>query len=58
MTGNITQTHKDAIDEIGERLDKTKYEPASAEVANILVASRATLYKIRKYAGLEGRGNY
>ena len=58
MTGNLTSTHKEAIDEIGERLDRTKYESSSAEIANLLVASRATLYKIRKYAGVEGRGNY
>ncbi len=58
MSGNITQTHMEAIDEIGERLDKTRYESSSSEVVNLLVASRATLYKIRKYAGVEGKGNY
>jgi len=40
------------IDKIGERLDKTKYETVSAEIANIIVASRAALHKIKKYSGL------
>jgi len=58
MTGPLTQTQLEAIDSIGERLDRTKYQSASSEVANILVASRSALYKIRKYAGLEGRSNF
>lgn len=58
MTGSLTQEQMGVVDEIGERLDKTKYESASAEVANLLVASRTVLYKIRKYAGVEGRSNY
>lgn len=53
MTGTLTDSHLDIIDQIGERLDRTKYLSASKEVANILVASRSTLYKIRKYAGVE-----
>ena len=53
MEGQLTSEHMEAIDRIGERLDRTKYVSASREVANILVASRATLYKIKKYAGLE-----
>ena len=58
MMGSLTSSHMEAVDKIGERLDNTKYESVGKEVANILVASRATLYKIKKYAGLEGRSNY
>ena len=54
----MRQTQREAVDEIGERLNRTKYEPSSREVANMLVASRAVLYKIRKYAGIEGTGNF
>ena len=53
MTGPLTQTQLEVVDRIGERLDRTKYQAASSEVANILVASRSALYKIRKYAGIE-----
>jgi len=53
MNGSLDTNHLEAIDQIGERLDKTKYHSASEDVANVLVASKATLYKIRKYAGLE-----
>jgi hypothetical protein len=53
MTGSLNESHMDVIDKIGERLDRTKYESASKEVADLLVASRSTLYKIRKYAGIE-----
>jgi len=53
MMGTMDETQVEVLDKIGERLDQTKYESASAEAANILVASRATLYKIRKYAGLQ-----
>jgi len=53
MSGPVTPAHMDAIDKIGERLEKIKYQSASKEIADILVASRATLYKIKKYAGLE-----
>jgi len=55
MMGPLTTSQMDTVDKIGERLDRTKYHSQSAEVADILVASRAVLYKIRKYAGLEGR---
>ncbi len=58
MTGSLTQTQFEAVDRIGERLDRSKYVSASKEVANLLVASRSALYKIRKYAGLEGRSNF
>jgi len=53
MMGPLTTMQMDAVDRIGERLDNTKYHSQSAEVADMLVASRATLYKIKKYAGLE-----
>ena len=50
--GNLNNEQLAAVDAIGERIDKTRYETASAELANILVASRAALHKIRKYSGL------
>jgi len=53
MMGTLTPVQMDSVDQIGERLDRSKYHTQSAEVANILVASRAALYKIKKYAGLE-----
>ncbi|MCH8329372.1 MAG: hypothetical protein IIB81_03185 [Nanoarchaeota archaeon] len=52
MMGSLTPLQADAVDRIGERLDRTKYVSASKEVADMLVASRAALYKIKKYAGL------
>ena len=54
MMGPLTSTQMDTVDKIGERLDRTKYQSASKEAVDILVASRAVLYKIKKYAGLEG----
>tara|TARA_Y100000310_G_C20693601_1_gene823975 strand:+ start:3946 stop:4479 length:534 start_codon:yes stop_codon:yes gene_type:complete len=57
MMGPITSTQMDAIDQIGERLDQTKYHSASQEVADVLVASRSTLHKIKKYASLDKSGN-
>ncbi len=53
MMGDLTPAQTDVVDGIGERLDRTKYVSASKEVANMLVASRSALYKIKKYAGLE-----
>lgn len=53
MMGPLTSVQADAVDRIGERLDRSKYQSASKEAVNILVASKAALYKIRKYAGLE-----
>jgi hypothetical protein len=50
--GTLSTRQMDTVDRIGERLDRTKYRSASQDVAEILVASRATLYKIKKYAGL------
>ena len=52
MMGPLTSAQMDTVDRIGERLDRTKYHSQSAEVADILVASKAALYKIKKYAGL------
>ncbi|MBL7055195.1 hypothetical protein ISS05_05560 [Candidatus Woesearchaeota archaeon] len=51
--GGLSENQMEAIDQIGERLDRTKYTSASREVANLVVASRAVLYKIKKYAGLD-----
>ncbi len=53
MEGHLSSEQMGAVDKIGERLDRTKYVSASREVADMLVASRAALYKIKKYAGLE-----
>ncbi|MCH8003095.1 MAG: hypothetical protein IH934_00550 [Nanoarchaeota archaeon] len=58
MMGPITSTQMDAVDSIGERLDRSKYHSQSAEVADILVASRSVLYKIKKYAGLDEQRSY
>jgi len=58
MTGSLTSAQEGTLDKIGERLDNTKYKSASDEVANILVASRTALYKIKKYAGTEKEGGY
>lgn len=52
IEGSLTEEHLKAVDRIGERLDRTRYESASEEIANILVASKTTLHKIRKYAGM------
>ncbi len=53
MMGQLTPAQIDTVDKIGERLDRSKYISASQEAANLLVASRSALYKIRKYAGVE-----
>jgi len=57
MMGPITPAQSNEVDQIGERLDRSKYQTASQEVANILVASRAVLYKIKKYAGTDRPGD-
>jgi len=57
MMGPLTPTQLDSVDRIGERIDRTKYQSASQETVNMLVASKSALYKIRKYAGIE-RTNY
>jgi len=57
MMGPISTAQMDSVDQIGERLDRSKYQTASQEVANILVASRAVLYKIKKYAGTDRPGD-
>lgn len=52
-SGALNEEQMEAIDRIGERLQRFKYESASEEVANLVVASRAALHKIRRYAGLQ-----
>lgn len=37
------------IDRLGERVEKARYETLSKDVANLVVATRSLLYKIRKY---------
>jgi hypothetical protein len=58
LMGFLTENHLEAIDKIGERLDRTNYQTAGQEIADMLVASRAAIHKIRKYAGTEGRRNF
>jgi len=53
IEGGLSENQMEAIDQIGERLDRSKYTPSSKEIANLVVASRAALYKIKKYAGTE-----
>ena len=53
MMGTMSKAQMESLDQIGERLDRAKYVSASREAADILVASRATLHKIKKYAGLD-----
>ena len=52
-SGALNEEQMEAIDKIGERLQRFKYESASEEVANLVVASRAALHKIKRYAGLQ-----
>lgn len=52
-SGALNDEQREAIDKIGERLQRFKYESASEEIANLVVASRAALHKIRRYAGLQ-----
>ncbi len=53
IEGGLNENNMESIDKIGERLDKAKYVSASKDVANLLVASKAVLYKIKKYAGTD-----
>ena len=53
MESGLSENQMEAIDQIGERLDRAKYVSASRDVANLVVASRAALHKIKKYAGLD-----
>jgi len=53
IQGNLDESHAQILDQIGERLDNTKYQSISSEVADILVASRAALHKIKKYANMD-----
>lgn len=57
--GELTHNQMEIIDRIGERLDRSKYMTSSQEAANLLVASKSVLYKIKKYGGVEeGRRGY
>lgn len=58
MMGPLSAAQEGTLDKIGERLDQSKYQSASDEIANILVASRSVLYKIKKYAGVESQEGY
>ncbi len=37
------------LDELGERIEKARYVSTSDKIANIVVATRSLIYKIRKY---------
>lgn len=43
------------IDRLGERVEKAKYESFCREAANLVVATRSLIHKIRKYHQQEGR---
>ena len=51
-SGPLSQDQMEFINKVSERLDNVKYENTSTEVANLLVASRAALHRIKKYAGM------
>jgi len=53
MMGTVSEAQMETLDKIGEKLDRSKYVSVSDEAVNILVASKAAIHKIRKYAGLE-----
>ena len=53
MSGSLTPAQMESVNKIEDRLESTKYQSASQEVTNLLVASRSVLYNIRKYADLE-----
>lgn len=42
-----------AVDQIGERLEKSQYRTTTKQVANLVVASKATIHKLKKYAGID-----
>jgi len=52
-SGSLTEEQLQSIDKIGERLEKSKYRQTVKEIEDIVTASKATLSKIRKYAGLD-----
>ena len=52
MGYNLTDEQKAAIGKIGERVTADKYSTIGEETANLLDASRATLYKLEKELGL------
>ncbi len=55
IMGTMDEGQMEVLDQLGEKLDKTKYVSASTEATNLLVASRTVIDKIRKYAGLGSR---
>lgn len=52
MGYSLTEEQKAAIGKIGERVTTDKYSTIGEETANLLDASRATLYKLEKELGL------
>ncbi|MBS3100617.1 hypothetical protein J4204_00615 [Candidatus Woesearchaeota archaeon] len=51
-TGALREEHIKAVDQIGMRLDKTKYQTASSEVLSIANATRAVIHQIKRYVGM------
>ena len=51
--GSLSQEQIEVVDQIGERLENFTYKSATQQAVNLVVASRAALHKLRKYAGLE-----
>ena len=50
MAGPLSSSQLKDVDQIGLRLDQTKYQSASEQAVNLLVASKSVLYQIKKYA--------
>jgi len=54
-TEPINQEQLEWVDRLGERVEKARYETTSKEAANLVVATRSLIHKIRKYQQQEGR---
>lgn len=52
---SLSEEQLEWIDRLGERVEKARYETLSKEVANLVVATRSLVHKIRKYQQQEGR---
>jgi len=51
---SLTSKQLEWIDQLGERVEKARYETTTADVANLVVATRSVLHKLRKYHQQEG----
>jgi hypothetical protein len=45
----ITEKQKIFLDQLGERLEKVKYSSQADQAADLVVATRSIMYKIRRY---------